>query len=1242
MPNWTAAQKAAIEERGRNILVAAAAGSGKTAVLVERIIRLVTGKEEDSAKGECDVDQLLVMTFTDAAAREMQSRVEAALEQALAQAKKGERRAWIERQLLLLSGASISTMHRFCLNVLRRHFEEIDLDPEFRIGSEQELALMRRDVMEELFEHEYEEGRAEFLHLVDDYGSDQGDETLYALVGELYQFSLAQPFPDQWLRKQLEPFALAPEARLSDTPWYRVILREIELTLRAAEEEIAQLEERAEKAGADAYLETFAEDSAQVRSVLRLLAQDDWTALTEAFATLSFGRLKAVRDVDEQAKKGIQDTRKAIKTRLDKIKEKYFHSSEEEMLADLRVAAPDVRELVHLTLAFHAAFQQAKQEKRLVDFSDLEHFTLEILVDHEKTQEEGTLVPSQTALALQEKYHEVMVDEYQDTNGVQEALVSLVTRDDPPNLFVVGDVKQSIYRFRLADPSLFKEKYETYPKQPETSVRIDLSQNFRSRPEVLSAINTIFSQVMVPETMELSYDESAALHEGAVYPPCQGQTLSGPQELAILYSEQGEKGGKDDEEEPEEERTSIEREAQYIAQRIQKFFVEGTMVYDGKIGDYRPLAYRDIVILLRGIRGRAEPMLKVLQENGIPAYASSDAGYFEAQEIRLMLSLLAILDNAQQDIPLAAVLLSPIGGFSLTEMATVRLAAPEADIFGALLTAADPEKKIAPAVQQKAEQFLARLSHWRDLAREQSVPELIWQLYRETGYYDYVGGLPGGLLKQANLRMLVTRAEEYEQTNFRGLFRFLRFIDRMKAMDSDLAAARTLGESEDVVRVMTIHGSKGLEFPVVFVANLAGAFNLQDTRAELLIHRELGLGPYAVDRVQAVRYATVARHAVAAKMRQEQKAEELRLLYVALTRARERLILVGSVKNEQTLGKLVQRLGHIVGRSELALPDFVPLQASSYLEWLLMALLSDEAGAELRSRYGLAAESTHQKEEKASSAWQVHLVSREVLSAPRAREQREDEILAAVAARQPLPPSAQRKAVEAMLEWSYDERGLSSVPAKVSVSELKRRFELAEEASTGGTPLLQPEEHLPWRRPRFLQKKGRSITGAEYGSLMHSVMQYTDLYGDLTPQGIERQLQEMVLRELIPEEQLRAVRPEAIARFFQSELGRRLRMAKRVWRELPFTRLLPAEKFYAGAQDEQILMQGVIDLLFEENDGRWILVDYKTDKDTTLDRLKKRYGLQMELYREAVHGILQKEVAESYLYLLHDGLTLSL
>jgi ATP-dependent helicase/nuclease subunit A len=1221
---WSQAQTRAIETTGRNVLVAAAAGSGKTAVLVERIIRRVLA-------GGFDIDRLLVVTFTKAAAAEMRARIEAALAHELAEHPDN---AAIERQLILLSNASISTLHSFCQNIIRRNFNMIDLDPGFRLASEQEIDLMQQEVLEDLLEQHYAAGEADFLDLVDKYGSDHGDGALHMMVRTLYGYAMSQPFPAVWLDKQAAVYCLPETAKLSDTIWMPVVQQEIKMTLSACQELHGQSVEAAVQLGADFYMETLQEDGRLLDYLAEAGAKPEWSKWSEAFYGFKFSRIAAApRGTDEALKKAVIVPRNRMKKLLDDLVGNYFMSSEKELLGDIRAVAPSVRMVCTLAKEFAISFAAAKKEKDIVDFNDLEHFALAVLRD--PAAGPGELQPSVAAQALQEKYQEVMVDEYQDINGVQEAILSLVCKKDQPDLFTVGDVKQSIYRFRLADPSLFLKKYRMYPQWSDDYERIDLALNFRSRAAVLSSINFLFAQLMVPETMELGYDEAAALHPGLVYPPAAGKTLSGETELDIITADDG--SSSDRMVENDGDTTAFVVEGRFIAERIRELIDSQVQVFAKDAKGYRTISYHDIVVLLRSGAGKADKLLEILRDNDIPAYASIDAGYFEAMEIRIMLDLLSVIDNARQDIPLAAVLHSPIGGFSATELAELRIVDKKVDLFGALLKTGGPDGKASAELHGKAARFLGRLDKWRTMSCRVGVPELIWQLYRDTGYYDYVGGMPGGLLRQANLRMLCDRAAEYEKAESRGLFRFLRFIERMKARQNDLAVNRTLSENEDVVRIMTVHKSKGLEFPVVFVADLGKAFNLSDAgRPPLLVHKELGLGSYRTEPDKSLRYPTLARRAVAAKIVQESKAEELRVLYVALTRAREKLILVGTVRD--AVARTTEWCRYI-DRIPIQLPAHAPLAAKSFLDWIGMAVVRHPDGEILRKLADTIKPYVHPAYGD-DSHWDVHLIAASAIPKQADKTAGKEDLLSCVARREPMPGSGSQAMVEARLDWQYDYHGLREVPAKLSVTEMKRRFAV-EDAEALPLSALQPIRRAAsgqiFRRPSFIQASGR-FTGAEYGTIMHSVMQHIDFHRQVTMPEIAMQLAAMVKKEILLPGQREAVDDKAVYDFFDSAMGRRMRNSPQVWRELPFSRLIEARRFYPQVQDGKaaIFIQGVIDVLFAEGDGL-VLLDYKTDNDTDPVRVAARHKLQIDLYSESVQQILHKKVKERCLYMLHDG-----
>ena len=903
---WTKEQKEAIELRGKNILVAAAAGSGKTAVLVERIIRLLI-------EGKAEADRLLVVTFTHAAAEEMRERISLSLAKEIQKAQ-GSKLQHLQKQLILLPSAPISTLHSFCQTIIRQNFHLTDLPNDFRVGNEQELLLLREDTVNELFADEYEKGAEDFLRFADDFGGDErGFNKPAALILSLYEYSRSQPFPDAWLKSAADNFA--PKlAKISDFPWFVTILQETQLTLESAAADNEAALNAAQEYGFEKYEAKLLQHKEQIEHAQKAAEHNDFDAIVNTFNAFNFDIGRETK-ADKELTQIVKDLRDCYKNSLNVLKDKYFIKKEKDALGDLYMAAPYVKELCRLTLLFAERFAVAKRERLLVDFSDLEHTALSIL-----NEGDGTLSPSPVALNYREHFDTVTIDEYQDTNAVQEAILNLVTNPDRPNLFAVGDVKQSIYRFRLADPTLFIEKYHSYPKMGEKYRRIDLRQNFRSRAEVLAAINFVFVQLMNSRTMELDYDKAAELVPGFSYPKTELPVFDGAAELDIICRSDGDR-----------EKTFV-HEARLIARRLMEIKRAKTCVYDSKKDEYRPFKWRDAVILMRSVFGKAQAILDELKAANIPAYSTGDAGYFEETEISLMLSLLSVLDNSRQDIPLAAVLTSPVAEVTQRELATLRLAMPDGDLYDTLLAANNPDKavtngEISRKLRHKIALFLKNLSRWRTIARDYSVSELLIILYRETGYYDYVGALPGGVLRQANLRMLIEHAAEYEETDSRSLFAFLRFVERMKNADTDLAAAKTLGDSEDVVRIMTVHKSKGLEFPVVFVAGMGTNFFFDD--GEKVIFDSAGIGSYAPDHDMAYTRSTLSYNALKSRADALACAEELRILYVAMTRAREKLIMVGMTKKQKDFAARIGKLAAAANTPTASLPPNIPAAADS-------------------------------------------------------------------------------------------------------------------------------------------------------------------------------------------------------------------------------------------------------------------------------------------------------------------------
>ncbi len=1262
---WSEKQWQAITSDNTNLLVAAAAGSGKTAVLVERIIKHLTG---EGGVDLWDIDRLLVVTFTRAAAAEMRGRIEKRIQKAISntaenlagyqeegvsgnEVKRDEQLLQrLEKQLIMLSNANISTLHSFCQTLIRQNFAAIDIDPGFRMGNTQELELICQDAIEAVFEEFYEQKDEDFVNFTNAYGNDMGDGALYEYVLKLYHFVQSNPFPDEWLERAERDYDIDDIQILGESGWTRVLAGKLAETIKKAEADSKKLMELAQSVSekddkyAPFYVEVAASDMANSCQVLEGLKQG-WDQMIDALNSLSFKSFAGKRNTDKK----ILGLHNEIKKSLLDLQKDGLENLQG-MLEDVKASRPYVRTLIKLVRAFTAEYQLRKSEKNILDFNDLEHMALNILMTPESTSE--NLIPSEIALELREHFQEVMVDEYQDTNGVQEAIISLVTDTDKGRLFLVGDVKQSIYRFRLTSPAFFREKYESYPeleKQGKPYKCIDLSQNFRSRKEILHSVNFVFSLLMTKGSSGIDYDEAAALNPGLEYAADEsGCSLEGPMELDIIDGSVAKAEGIFSDV-SEDIAFKFQLEAIHIAKKLRKLKDSGAKVYDSGSGSYRPIEWRDMAVLLRTRSGN-DDLLEALRAEDIPAYASGDSGYFEANEIRVMTSVLSVVDNACQDIPLAAVLYSPIGGFTAGELSKIRLLKPDGELVECLRLARG-DMELAPAIRNKAIRITDLIDQWHNLSHRAGVPELIWQIYRDTGYYEYVGGMPGGLLRQANLRMLADRAEAYEKTDYRGLFRFLRFIEKMKNNDTDLSVARTLSDSENVVRIMTIHQSKGLEFPVVVLADAGHGFNDMDVRQEpFLFHSELGIGIRLVDRNRSLKYPIISHKAISRQTTVENRGEELRVLYVAMTRAREKLIITTNQKDvEKKADSWCSNLG--LADETGALPAYTVINSKNYMDWIGIAAVHHPDGGELRNlAENLEIENFKTPAYGDKCHMAVRVIPASELGQKNAEENAEglERIALLKNEANTLPESPDKEQVERILAWPIENREKSRaaalIPSKLSVTEIKRRFAQEEEAESPGTEVVSSKMIL--KRPRFLQT-GRVMTGTEYGTVMHSVMQHVDFNGDLSVAGIKAQLDEMVDREILMPEHRSLVRASIVSGFFSSAIGKRVLKASsgggRVWRELPFSRMVPAKLVYPELSEDAggIFSQGIIDLLFEENDGL-VLVDYKTDGDTEPKAAAERYKIQIELYSRAVEAIMGKKIKERYLYMLHDGTVISM
>ncbi|WP_223700754.1 helicase-exonuclease AddAB subunit AddA [Sutcliffiella deserti] len=1237
---WTDDQWKAIVSSGKDILVAAAAGSGKTAVLVERMIHKIIEEQ-------VDVDRLLVVTFTNASAAEMRHRIAEALEKQL---EKRPASLHLRRQLSLLNRASISTIHSFCLDVVRKYYYLIDIDPSFRIADTTEIQLMQEEILEAVFEEEYgTEGNDAFFELVDRYTNDRTDGALQKLVLDLHEFSRANPSPEQWLEEIVEFYESTSQSNMDDLPFIPMLKKEMELQFLGAKSLLQKAMDITMEPGGPAPRSVNVEQDMEQLAKLQSSLYDSWEVLYQEMQKVDFPRAKTCRgeEYDKNLIESWTKARNKAKAMVQGIKDELFSRRPESFLKDLEELAPVMKTLIHVVKKYGNQFSALKQEKGLVDFSDLEHLCLSILQQPTSYGFER----SDAALKYQSTFKEVLVDEYQDTNMVQEAILKLVTKqsENSGNMFMVGDVKQSIYRFRLAEPFLFLSKYKRYDKDGTgDGLRIDLNRNFRSRTEVLDATNFIFQQIMGEAVGEIDYDEAAELKFGAAnYPDAADRET---ELLVIDRSDSSNSADSFNEYDTEEtnstgfdkaELETAQVEAKMISQKIKNLIQSGYEIYDKDEKRMRPITYRDCVILMRSMPW-APQFIEEFKQEGIPLYANLSTGYFEATEVAILLSLLKIIDNPYQDVPLASVLRSPIVGLDSNDLASIRIQQRKGSYFEALLAFLQktPDSIEEKELLIKVKRFYDMLQLWRTAAREGALSELIWQIYQDTHFYDFVGGMPGGKQRQANLRALYDRARQYEATSFRGLFRFLRFIERMQDRGEDLGAARALGEQEDVVRLMTIHSSKGLEFPIVFVAGLSKQFNMMDLNSSYLLDKELGFGPKYVNARLRITYPTILQLALKRKAKAQLIAEEMRVLYVALTRAKEKLYLVGTVKDFE---KAQADWKEHASVENWLLPNYTRASAKSYMDWVAPALIRHKT-AEILQGGEL---SPHVPEEITNhpAKWKISVTKvQTLLEEMTAAKEEENLLLEQVKQGVTVEiESTLKEEVRKQLYWQYPYKEASKHRSKQSVSEIKRMRE--QQDPYADQSMIQTERKYFLDRPAFLQKKG--LSPSEIGTAMHTVMQNINLaQKSLDREEIQAQILQMVTNELLTSEQAEVIHIDAIERFFLSEIGQRMLHADKLYREIPFSFALQGSEIGNNTElaDETVLIQGVIDCLVEDAEGL-VLIDYKTDTITTRfpngfaeaePVLINRYQEQISLYGKAVEQIWKKELTEKYLYFF-DG-----
>ncbi len=1296
---WTTEQWEAITEKDCNLLVAAAAGAGKTAVLVERIIRKITDD-----KNPIDIDRLLIVTFTNAAATEMRERIAEAISVSL---EKNPDSRLIQRQLALLGKASITTIHSFCKEVIRGNFQCIDIDPSFRIADETESSLMKLEALNDVFVEQYEkESNKEFFELLECYGGNRDDQILMDMVLSLYTFIQSSPWPKAWLEDMTGSLSVPEGMDFGQTPWGKVIMDSVRVELEGIKDMMTRAVDLVKTGlGLEKYLAVYREDLTNIESILNIMKSQPastWDHLYNALQSIEFTRLpNAAKEVDKEKQELVKTIRDDVKACIKKLCEKLVTANSSEITEDLKLLYPKMKCLADLVTGLAEKYAEKKSRKSVVDFNDLEHFCLEIL---SKKGENGALEPSDIALSYRERFAEILVDEYQDSNLVQEMMINMISRIYPkPNVFMVGDVKQSIYRFRQARPELFLHKYNTYsPEKGHAFRKILLFKNFRSRKEVVDAVNFIFKQIMSVHAGELDYTDDEALNPGAVFAESYQEdwTVGGEAELHLIQTGIGKQEDVDsgpneaydaqetseDVEDEEEILDNIQCEARLVAQRIHQL-VESEdrtfAVYDKSKKEYRKVEFRDIVILLRTTKNWSEVFVDELAIAGIPAFADTGSGFFKTIEVQVVLSLLQIIDNPYQDIPLLAVLRSPMVSFTTDQLAELRLADRKGPLFDALRKCAAGTGKIS----LKAAEFLEKLKKWREMSLYLSTDQLLWRLYDETGYYGMVGAMPAGEQRQANLRILFERARQFEETSYKGLFNFISFIDKLKSSRGDMGSAKTLSENDNVVRIMSIHKSKGLEFPVVFLSGCGKKFNLQDMNKSILLHQDLGFGPDVVDHIRRLSWPSAAKQAIREKIKAETLSEEMRILYVALTRAREKLIITGAAND---VGKAVTKWLATAGSEESRLPDYEMLKGNNYLDWIGPALMRHKGCGDLRNSAPIGSEFRGCLIDDPSQ-WQIKLWNKgDVLNGRRSEESLEGEFIAWLdslsgkAHQDNHEPSHQitleemlkeqpeliitspvtetknfdrliagietpcviniNEEIERRLSWKYPYVKTSKVPAKVSVTELKRRFNTQISEDSGAIP-----SYLPTlvSKPLFLEEK-KGLSAAEKGTILHFIMQHLD-FSRIAPRESEimAQIEAMIAKDLITRQQAQSVDIQKINQLFSSELGKRMLASGSINREVPFNMEIPCCELYRDmnaedCQDETVLLQGVIDCFFEELDGI-VLVDYKTDyvPDGKEESIKERYRLQIHYYSRALEILTGKKVKEKYIYLFWNGKVIS-
>lgn len=1263
---FTPEQQRVIELHNSNILVSAAAGSGKTAVLVERIIRMICDGEHPA-----DIDRLLIVTFTNAAAAEMRERIAAGITARLETDPGNEH---IQKQSALLHNAQITTIDSFSLFLIRNHFNEIGLDPDFRVADEGEIKLLQQEVLAQLLEDAYAgqfvPEAPEQFHACVEYFCPRGRESvLEQHILNLSRYAGSFPWPAEWLEERKNDYAAGDMEALVHSDYGQYLTERVNRTVEGCLEKLREVKRLCELPDGPYMYGELTE--AEIEQLERLTSCKDLEEQAAKVPTVTFGRLPSKKDdsVDPAKRELAKAIRNSVKDTLSDLSESYFKTPLELAVEQGKACREPLRILLDLVLEFDRRLLAAKQERHLIDFSDMEHYALQILLKREKVEETGSIgtdraktkyriVPSDVAMEYRQYFQEILIDEYQDSNLVQEYLLSAISGEAEGhyNRFMVGDVKQSIYKFRLARPELFLEKYDIYQETGDLC-RIDLAKNFRSRIQVVDAVNDVFSRIMSREIGGIAYDDKAALYPGAVY-PAQEDPAYGSELLLIRKPEKGEREESGIGEQHAEGAGVLvdydnvrQLEALAIAARIKQ--LKGSLqVMEKSAGELRPVRYSDMVILLRTTSGWDEEFKKILEQQGIPVYITSKTGYFGALEVQELLQFLRVLDNPRQDIPLFGVMQSVFGGFTQEEIAQIRSGGEghsrkRMTLYEALKEVAQSGRTVEEGeeisagesageeaeLSQKADTFLQRIGHYRDLTPFTSIRDLLQRILDDYDYLNYVTALPAGSKRRANVEMLLTKASAFEKTSYFGLFHFIRYMEQLEKYDVDYGEADTLDENADVVRIMSIHKSKGLEFPVVFVSGLSKRFNMQDANQSLIVDMDLGVAVDYVDSVRRIKNKTLRRTVLSAKMKEDNLAEELRVLYVALTRAREKLILTAVLDKADEKWELAQ----MTGQERLTYLDFC--EAGSYMDFLLPILPQTGIAVKTLRTEDLAVEELREQLRMGDRREQLRLIACGETTLTGDPEENERKLMY----------------LRERFAYQYPHPGLQKLYTKTTVSELK--IAAMAEKDEAAFHTFEEKEVVPYI-PGF-RREQEKVSGAVRGNAFHRTMELLDFMyvfvesglfekcpGDyetyrkrLDAERLKNRLEEFLQRETISlrltEEYAKAVSLPKILNFLEQELAYRMWRAQEqglLYREQPFVLGIDAKRLDPDLPEgEKVLIQGIIDVFFIE-DGEIVLLDYKTDVIDSLEALWNRYNVQIQYYEEALTKLMQMPVKERILY----------